>query len=204
MGMGGKMRPLGNFDSNYFDIRKLTNPDGGYECVTQPLYDILPYPTKGGSLRFFEVPVGGGAQKSFAETNLFMPSSLPNGQAFIIQSIRLRLMLATDSRLDERRFYNAGYFVFQIGSKQYLGGTPAELDPHEDPKIEIRFNTQGTIAEVHMETGENDPGGMKLEPNNLLLIPQQFFSLQCYELPKLKGKAKLAATLYGQLYRQVA
>jgi len=189
---------------NYFDISQLPNPCM-FETITQSIYDIQDYPAEGGSVYFFSKPVGtSDPPRTFADTNMLTSSCIPIGQAFIIESIRVRLMLEAESRADERRFYSRGYFSFMIGQKQYLGATPGELDPRTDPEIRLDFNTSGTECTVNFGSGELDHAGLKLGPNNLLLIPKQNFSLYCTDLPRLKNEARLAAHLFGRLMRQIA
>lgn len=176
-----------------------------YETITQPIFDTLPYPKAGGFLRFFQFPIGAGNPiKTWAETNMHMACQLPNATAFVVQSIRLKLLLDQESRADERRFYSQGQVSFQIGAKSYFQGVPGELSPQKDPEITITFDlSEPDQVRVTAGTGEEKAQGLVLAPNNLLLIPHQYFCLVCDQLPKLRTKARLAAILYGNLMRQV-
>jgi hypothetical protein len=188
--------------ANKFDISgMLSSFDAhSWERINQPLYDTVDYPELGGHLAMFCEPVG-VALKTMGDTNMFLCSQLPTGQAFIIGGITLELLQDSPNKRDERRFYQHGWFTFVIGAKVYNNGLNLEVKKGtEIPSITLTVSVREGLVSTAIERGD-DFVPYKLEPNNLLLVANQNFRLQISELPKLSRPARIRATLHGELLR---
>lgn len=154
-----------------FNSRRVTNPNQS-EIVRQRFYDYQLYPTAGATqFTFFAAPVGqgitsavggtAGGVKTLWDTNLELPSTLPSGKAFMIESIEVLFFpgsvntantytLASPNTSasvaaatlaqqlsDVNSFYQSGMLELNILSKNYLRETPILAFP---PKANFNLN----------------------------------------------------------------
>lgn len=93
----------------------------GWETIDQPIYDRQVYPSQGrvDRLHFFENPVGSlDGIKTYTDTNMVMPSTLPAHQQFLVCRVSITMPRATD---DERmRLYWSASLALVLGNKLYL------------------------------------------------------------------------------------
>lgn len=141
-----------------FNARRVTNAAQS-EIVRQRFYDYQLYATAGVSqMTFFSQPIGqgitsavgatAGTAKTLWDTNLELPSTLPSGKAFMIESIEVFFVPGSVSTAntftlvkpwefntvdsatiagqlaDVNSFYNSGMLELNILSKNYLRETP--------------------------------------------------------------------------------
>jgi len=180
-------------------------PLDNYECLSQPLYDTVAYPEAGGSVYLFQNPVG-AADKDFADTNMFLGRRLPQNVLFIIDRISVKLLNQGSHALSSaatRKFYNSGCMEFRIGAKNYatmapIGDTRGDV---QSPEISILFDKTGPHVALSGSSGA-EPTPFTLEPNNLLLVPNQSFCLTLSRLKPLHTPARIHAKLFGTLCRQ--
>jgi hypothetical protein len=155
-----------------FNSRRVTNPSQS-EIVRQRFYDYQLYPTAGTTqLSFFSSAVGQGittavgatvgAAKTLWDTNLSISSTLPSGQAFMIESIEVVFVPGSVSTTntftlikpyefnataaatlggqlaDVNSFYQSGLLELNILQKNYLRETPMIVFP---PKTSLNIDT---------------------------------------------------------------
>ena len=154
-----------------FNSRRVTNSSQS-EIVRQRFYDYQLYPTAGNTqLSFFSAPIGqgltsavggtAGSAKTIFDTNLELPSTLPSGKAFMIESIEVFFIpgsVATANTFtlikplefaaaaavtlagqlaDVNSFYMSGLLELNILSKNYLRETPLLTFP---PKTALNLD----------------------------------------------------------------
>lgn len=173
-----------------FNSRRVTNPNQS-EIVRQRFYDYQLYPTAGATqFTFFAAPVGqgitsavggtAGGVKTLWDTNLELPSTLPSGKAFMIESIEVLFFpgsvstantytlaspvifnatasAAVQSQLaDVNSFYQSGMLELNILSKNYLRETPILAFP---PKA--NFNLDASASSNSATTALNGAVNMR-------------------------------------------
>lgn len=161
------------------------NRPGQAEVIRQRLYDFQLYPTAGqAQMTFFALPVGQGVTsslgavvgtaKTFADTNMEVPGSLPRPKSYLIESIEIAfepgssaaantflqaapnvfLAAAAAAVLAQLSDINAvrlsGWLELYIGSKIYLTEAPLGVFP---PKVKMELDAaiasnSATTAEV--------------------------------------------------------
>lgn len=102
------------------------------EGVWSPLYDYQTYTAAGTTQQysFFQVQLG-QSSKTYADTNMEAPGSLPAGKSFLVEGIQVVMLpslavsaqgaQAVDAFLnDVKTLGQAGYLKFFVGSKDYL------------------------------------------------------------------------------------
>lgn len=91
----------------------------GWEAVDQPLYDCQTYPSSGwvDRLTFFARPVGENG-KSFAETNMMLPGTLPTANDYLIRRVSITTPDAEDDSC--MRLYWGGSLVLSVADRVYL------------------------------------------------------------------------------------
>ena len=183
--------PLSNVPSAAdFLARRVTNPDQS-EVFRNRLYDYQLYPTAGNAqFTFFSLPVGQGitsavggvvgTAKTYADTNMQMPSALPSGITFMIESIEVPFWpgsvntantytmanvtvfnAASSAALqgflnDVNSFYQSGYLELNILQKNYLRETPLQAFP---PKT--NFNLSAATASTSATQGATSMASMQ-------------------------------------------
>lgn len=183
-----------------FNARRVTNPQQS-EIVRQRFYDYQLYPTAGATqFTFFAAPVGqgitsavggsAGGVKTLWDTNLELPSTLPSGKAFMIESIEVLFFpgsvstantytlaspvifnatasAAVQSQLaDVNSFYQSGMLELNILSKNYLRETPVLAFP---PKA--NFNLDASAASNSATTALNGAVNMRASGRPYFLEP---------------------------------
>lgn len=104
-----------------FASRRVTNPAMS-QCVRQPLYDHIIYPTAGATLlSLFALPQGqgsttatgvvAGTPKSQADTNMAMAGSLSSGQEFMIETIEVSFLPGSVSTANTFTNDNLTFFL---------------------------------------------------------------------------------------------
>lgn len=169
-----------------FNARRVTNPAQS-EVIRQRFYDYQLYPAAGVTqLTFFANPIGqgttsavgatAGTAKTFWDTNLELPNTLPSGKAFMIESIEVAFFAGASATgyvpavpgyvgvsaattdfnptLDTNTFYQAGLLELNILSKNYLRETPMLSFP---PKA--NFDLSAAVSTV---AGSNNTTGLQL------------------------------------------
>lgn len=182
------MRPA--FDQNFpsvedFAAYGVVSPSNS-EVVRQRLYDFQLYPTAGiGSLAFFQQAPGGGigtalgaavgATKTLADTNMELNGQLPQGKAFMIETIEVVFLPGTSAAAntytpalpsvfataeaaavlaqanDSETLRQAGYLELNISSKNYLreihlGSFPPKTYNNVDGAVTSNSATVGETA----------------------------------------------------------
>jgi len=175
-----------------------------WEAVTQSLYDSASYVAAGQTqLTFFQQPVGqgtgfGGAAKTLSDTNMQLAGQLPAMQAFIVTGINVECQPTTPTVAAQMpaafgaqaiaQIVNDAYIVrrsgnlnFTIGSKSYLNEGPLMRFPApNDFEIHAALSdvtTAGANLQSRIAYGFANGPSQILAPNNLLLIPNQAFSI---------------------------
>lgn len=183
-----------------FNSRRVTNPNQS-EIVRQRFYDYQLYPTAGATqFTFFAAPVGqgitsavggtAGGVKTLWDTNLELPSTLPSGKAFMIESIEVLFFpgsvstantytlaspvifnatasAAVQSQLaDVNSFYQSGMLELNILSKNYLRETPILCFP---PKAS--FNLDASASSNSATTALNGAVNMRAAGRPYFLEP---------------------------------
>jgi hypothetical protein len=168
-----------------FSGRRVINPNQS-EVVRNRFYDYALYPTAGvGQIVFFSQPLGQGvtsaqgavvgSAKTIFDTNLDLPSTLPSGKGFFIESIEVMFQPGSVSTAntytpanlavfnaaaaaavygsvnDVNTFYQSGLLELNILGKNYLRETPLLAFPpkaHLDVVAGVASNsaTVGTIG----------------------------------------------------------
>ena len=169
-----------------FNARRVTNPAQS-EVIRQRFYDYQLYPAAGVTqLTFFANPIGqgttsavgatAGTAKTFWDTNLELPNTLPSGKAFMIESIEVAFFAgasssgyvpATQSFVgvsaaasdwfptnDVNQFYQSGLLELNILSKNYLRETPMISFP---PKANFDLAASNSVV-----AGGNNAAGIAL------------------------------------------
>ena len=173
----------GTPDATDFNAGRVTNP-GQSEIIRQRFYDYQLYPTAGqAQFTFFSQPVGQGVTtaaggvvgtgKTLWDTNLELPSTLPSGKAYYIESIEclftpgsvsiantytaatlstfaaVEALAVYNSINDVNAFYQSGMLELNILSKNYLRETPLLAFPpkaHLDVSAALATNSATTAA----------------------------------------------------------
>lgn len=184
-----------------FNARRVTNAAQS-EIVRQRFYDYQLYATAGSSqLTFFSQPIGqgltsalggtAGTPKTLWDTNLELPSTLPSGKAFMIESIEVFFMPgsvstantftpvkpwefnATNSATvagqlaDVASFYQSGMLELNILSKNYLRETPLLAFP---PKT--HFGLDAGVASNAAATAVSVAQNMRAEGRPYYISPE--------------------------------
>lgn len=184
-----------------FNARRVTNAAQS-EIVRQRFYDYQLYATAGSTqMTFFSQPIGQGitsavggtvgAPKTLWDTNLELPSTLPSGKAFMIESIEVFFMpgsVATANTFtlvkplefaaaaaatlggqmaDVNSFYNSGMLELNILSKNYLRETPLLAFP---PKT--AFGLDAAISSNSATTAANIVQSMKATGRPYYISPE--------------------------------
>lgn len=184
-----------------FNARRVTNAAQS-EIVRQRFYDYQLYATAGSTqMTFFSQPIGQGvtsavggtvgAPKTLWDTNLELPSTLPSGKAFMIESIEVFFMpgsVATTNTFtlvkplefaaaaaatlggqmaDVNSFYNSGMLELNILSKNYLRETPLLAFP---PKT--AFGLDAAISSNSATTAANIVQSMKATGRPYYISPE--------------------------------
>lgn len=184
-----------------FNARRVTNAAQS-EIVRQRFYDYQLYATAGVSqLTFFSQPIGqgkttalggtAGTPKTLWDTNLELPSTLPSGKAFMIESIEVFFMPGSVSTADTftvvkplefnavaaatlgaqladvNSFYQSGMLELNILSKNYLRETPLLCFP---PKT--HFGLDAGIASNSATTATNIVQNMRAEGRPYYISPE--------------------------------
>lgn len=184
-----------------FNARRVTNAAQS-EIVRQRFYDYQLYATAGSTqMTFFSQPIGQGvtsavggtvgSPKTLWDTNLELPSTLPSGKAFMIESIEVFFMpgsVATANTFtlikplefaaaaaatlggqmaDVNSFYNSGMLELNILSKNYLRETPLLAFP---PKT--AFGLDAAISSNSATTAANIVQSMKATGRPYYISPE--------------------------------
>lgn len=203
-----------------------------YEFLTQSLYDSAAYPTTGiAALTFFQFQVGAGVSpisggaKTLEDTNMLAAGSMPAMQAYVLTSIELDVQPAvpafTAATLpavfgaqaaaspinDVWKVRATGWLQLNIGSKAYMTEGPLMKFPASND-----FEINAAVADIST-TGANLQSRISyakaigvpylLAPNNLLLIPNQNFSLTLNwaTVQTITTAMRIFARFGGQLIR---
>lgn len=165
-----------------FDSRRVTNASSS-EVVRQRFYDSQLYPAAGqAQLTFFAAAQGQGitsaqgavvgSAKTFFDTNLELPNTLPSGKAYMMESIEVLMLPGSVSTAntytpaalslfaavaaaslaaqlnDVNQFYQSGMLELNILSKNYLRETPLLSFP---PKAHL--DVSGAVGNTSATTG---------------------------------------------------
>lgn len=184
-----------------FNARRVTNAAQS-EIVRQRFYDYQLYATAGVTqLTFFSQPIGqgkttavggtAGTAKTLFDTNLELPSTLPSGKAFMIESIEVFFMPGSVSTADTftlikpwefnatnsatiagqladvNSFYNSGMLELNILSKNYLRETPLLAFP---PKTQ--FGLDAAVASNAAATAVSVAQSMKATGRPYYISPE--------------------------------
>jgi hypothetical protein len=203
-----------------------------YEFLTQSLYDSAAYPTTGiAQLTFFQFQVGAGVSvisggaKTLEDTNMLAAGSMPAMQAFVVTGIELDMQPAvpafTAATLpavfgaqavaspinDVWKVRATGWLQFNIGSKAYMTEGPLMRFPAStDLEIDAAaadVSTAGASFQTRISYAKAVGVPYLLAPNNLLLIPNQNFSLTLNwaTLQTVVTAMRIFARFTGQLIR---
>lgn len=209
--------------------RYAVNQPGMMEMISQPLYDIQPYPQGGVTqLTFFQNQVGSsisGVTKTLADTNMFGNGSLPQPQQFLIQAIQIEwfpgqtsapyqfLGVATAAGQVEDFvgvFNGKGYAVLTIGTKPYLQEGPLiTLPPRSAVGIDAAASNATTAgAGQSLQIVNAFARGPLWHINPLLIPPLQNFSVTlnwptAVPLASTDALARIGVRLWGMLFRSV-
>lgn len=100
------------------------------EKLSMSLYDTVEV-NRECDVYFFELAAHYGMkQKSYAETNMLLSGCIPNGQAFVIESIKVSLpeleVLKTigANHHEAKEFFESGTLDLAIGKKNYVNEGP--------------------------------------------------------------------------------
>jgi hypothetical protein len=203
----------------------------GWEAITNTLYDSLPYPAAGLLVAsFFTTPIGqgvgfGGGVKSFSDTNMTNPGSLPANQEFLITSIELLFSPTTPTVAaampaffgaqaaavlinDAYIFYRAGNLTLTIGSKAYCQEAPLMKFPakayfHLDAALSDATTAGAAFQnKISFGTARGRPYLLKAP---LRLVSNQNFSVVLNwpeGLQVISNPARVTVSLDGILYRR--
>lgn len=184
-----------------FNARRVTNASQS-EIVRQRFYDYQLYPTAGVTqLTFFANPIGqgktsavggtAGTPKTLWDTNLELPSTLPSGKAFMVESIEVLFIPGSVSTTDTfalvkplefnataaatiaaqladvNSFYMSGMLEFNILSKNYLRETPLIAFP---PKA--NFALDSAISSNSATTAVNVVQNMRAAGRPYYISPE--------------------------------
>lgn len=205
----------------------------GWEAIKQSIYDSQAYAAAGAtSLSFFQLPVGqgtgfGGAAKTFSDTNILSPGSMPANQEFLIQSVEVNFFPSTPTVAaqmpaafgaqaiaqivnDAFIFYRAGNLNLIIGSKSYLQEGPLLRFP---PKAYFEVTsaalsdvtTAGAALQSRIAYATARGRPYMLQPANLRLVSNQNFNCQLSwpeGLQAITNPGRIFVILDGILYRR--
>ncbi len=184
-----------------FNNRRVTNAAQS-EIVRQRFYDYQLYATAGVSqMTFFSAPIGqgktsavggtAGTPKTLWDTNLELPSTLPSGKAFMIESIEVFFMPGSVNTADTftlakplefnavaaatlagqladvKSFYSSGMLELNILSKNYLRETPLLAFP---PKT--HFGLDAAISSNSATTAANIVQNMRASGRPYYISPE--------------------------------
>lgn len=195
------------------------------------LYDSVPYPATGSTvLNFFNFQVGagvgyGGAAKTYSDTNLTMPNSLPSTQKFLIEAISIEVQPSTPSGVgivdpawgatlpaggdpfvnDAWYILRTGNFNLTIASVPYCQEAPLyAVPPLCFPRVDAALSGTATDQAIAMIQSYGSP--YVLDPNNLLLEANMNFNavLSWPEgIQPIQKPARIFVKLHGTLYRNI-
>lgn len=190
---------------------------GSAEALGWCFYDYATYATAGTTgLQFFQVPVG-QSSKTLADTNMTLAGQLPSGQAFLLQSIELVLFpgVNPETATATNQFVNdvyaimkGGYFLLNIGSKNYLQEAPLGVFPPKANRMQgfSAVHVTDATADLVVEYGAM-AGRPYMLKSPLLLESSQNFSASlnwptAVATPSGQN-ARIGLRFEGTLYRDV-